>query len=144
MAEEQKQRTRSHMRSDTALVMSILSGIGSFGSLILNLSSTSGLDGPYVLWFQVFAALTILLAVVFMGIEWDLKRDKWPGIEDRYLQLDFVSSVADPKSTPDAFLRLRIESLRKRKRLALSQGNLDLANQYQSEIDETEKHLEKS
>ena len=121
--------------------MTILSGIGSFGSLLLNWSGVSGLGEAVILWFQGFAALTILLAAILVGIEWDLRRNKWHGIEDRYMQLDFVTSVADPQYTPESFHRLRIEALRKRKRLALSEGNQELATQYQSDIDEAIEHL---
>jgi hypothetical protein len=138
------QEKSSNLRSNIALIMTIFSGIGSFGSLLLNWLDSSGLSETTFLWFQGFAALTILLAVIFIGMEWDLRRNKWFGIEDRYMQMDFLTSVTNPEYTPDIFYRMRIELLRKRKRLALSEGNIDLANQYQSEIDEAEKHLKKS
>ena len=102
----------------------------------------SGLSEITILWFQGFAALTIFLAIIFIGMQWDLKRNKWHGIEDRYMQLDLLSSV-DPEYIPDTFHRMRIETLRKRKRLALSEGNKALAKQYQSEIDEVKEILEK-
>ncbi len=107
-----------------------------FGSLLLNWSGISGLGETAIIWFQGFAALTILMAIIFIGMEWDLRRNKWHGIEDRYLQLDFVSSITDPQYTPAEIYGMRIETLRKRKRIALSEGNQALANQYQSEIDE--------
>lgn len=134
---------KSNLKNNVALLMTVLSGIGSFGSLVINLTGVSALNENAILWFQGFAALTIFLAIIFIGMQWDLKRNKWHGIEDRYMQLDLLTSVTDPEYTPDIFYRMRIETLRKRKRLALSEGNKALAKQYQSEIDEAKELLEK-
>ncbi len=134
-------REESSIKSNITLIMAILSGIGSFGSLLLNWSGISGISETTFLWFQGFAALTLFLAVIFIGLEWDLRRNKWYGIEDRYMQVDFATSGTNPQYTPDVLYRMRIESLRKRKRLALSEGKIDLANQYQSDMDEAKEHL---
>lgn len=134
----------SDMKGNIALVMTIFSGIGSFGSLLLNWAVVSELSETAVFWFQGFAASTMLLAVIFLGMEWDLRRNKWHGIEDRYMQLDFMSSVPTPQYLPDTIHRMYIESLRKRKRIALSEGNQPLAEEFQALIDETKKLLKEA
>lgn len=141
MTQEDIPEESPNSRSNVALIMTVFSGVGSFGSLLLNLTSSSGPDGLTLIWFQAFACLTIVFAVVFIGMDWDLKRNKWPGIEQRYLQLDFLSSAVGPEYAPEALLRMHIESLKKRKRLALSEGKSELAEQYQSEINEAKGHL---
>ena len=69
MKTENQKKTTS--RDNIILIMTILSGLGSFGSFVLNWLGVSALGENMILWFQGFAALTILLAVIFIGMEWD-------------------------------------------------------------------------
>ncbi len=119
---------------------SILSGIGSFGTLLLTLSGVvAGLGGSIIV-FQGFAFGTVLIAAI---LYYELVRDKWPGREDHYLNIDLLTGSVDPEFIPEEMIRLNIVTLEKRERLAISEDKMELAASYRRKIEEWKKTLKK-
>ena len=121
-------------------VMTILSGIGSFGSLLLSLSgATTGLGNSVVI-FQGFAFGTVLIAGI---LYFELVRDKWPDRENRFLRIDLLAGLIDPNHVPEEAIRMDILTLETRERLALSENKKELAAKYREKIKYWEEILRK-
>jgi len=123
-----------------AQAMTFLSGIGSFGTLTLTLVGVSSVGEGVLLPLQVFAFATMLLAIL---LYYDLVRNKWPGIEDRYMEIDLCAGVVDPEFVPEDVVRLNVVTLEKRERLALSEGKKELAKIYRARIEQWKAVLSK-
>jgi hypothetical protein len=112
-------------------LMTVLSGIGSFGTLLLSLSGSLINLGESLVIFQGFAFGTILFAAI---LYYELIRNKWPGREDHYLEADLIAGSIDPNHIPEEFIRIDIVTLEKRERLAISEGKQVLAEKYREKI----------
>ena len=122
----------SSTRADQLIrLMTILSGIGSFGGLLLSLSGILTNPGESLVIFQGLAFGTILIAAI---LYYELVRDKWPAREDRYMEVDVIAGSIDPEHIPEEFIRLDIVTLEKRERLALSVEKKNLAANYRKKI----------
>jgi len=120
--------------------MTILSGIGSFGGLLLSISRVQTDSGVSILVFQGLAFATILIAAI---LYYKLVQDKWPDLEDRYMRVDLTAGIVDPDYTPEEFIRLAIVTLEKRERIALSQGKQALSDKYREKIEYWKEVLSK-
>ena len=117
-----------------ATYTSIVGGISALGNFVLNLIGWGG-AAEQLFWLQILPFAAFLLAFCTVAVDYEMKRDKWPGRLLKLARSVLVISAIGPENTPESGRRSVAEVYKVYHRMALAEGMKDLAKEFKREID---------
>jgi hypothetical protein len=117
-----------------ATYASIVGGISALGNFVLNLIGWGG-AAEQLFWLQILPFAAFLLAFCTIIVDYEMKRDKWPGRLKELARAVIVISTLGPESTPESGRRLIAEIYKVYHRMALAEGKKNLVKDFKTEID---------
>ena len=122
----------------------ILSGSTGLGTLLVSLTGQVGYLGDSLLWFQGFSLGSIAVAFLMMLLHYEINRDRWPARLKELTRRTMLSSAIGPDLLPNVGIRAHVRLLKYHHRMALSEGQQTLADDFKAEIDTYESKLDSS
>ena len=119
----------------------LVSAVSSAGSLVLRALGGEEPIGSASVLIQTLAAVTIVVALGIYLLDWERKRDKWPGRLNEITRKILPVAGANAKYLPPVMSRLVILVYKEYYRMALAEGRKDLAKDFEKEIGHWEKTL---
>ena len=120
---------------------SIVGGISALGNFVLNFIGWGG-AAEQLFWLQILPFAAFLLAFCTVAVDYEMKRDKWPGRLKKLARSVIVISAIGPENTPKSGRRSIAEVYKVYHRMALAEGMKDLAKEFKREIDKWLKGVE--
>lgn len=117
-----------------ATYASIVGGISALGNFVLNLIGWGG-AAEQLFWLQILPFAAFLLAFCTIIVDYEMKRDKWPGRLKELARSVIVISTLGPENTPESGRRLIAEIYKVYHRMALAEGKKNLVKDFKTEID---------
>ncbi len=137
-----KNKERNEDTSSMTYIIGIVGAIGalsSLGNFGLNLLGLSEGSVSQLGWLQLLPFGAFLFAFLLTIIDYEMRRDKWPSRLKELARSVLAISVIGPEDAGPEICRPVVEVFKVYYRMALSEGNKELAKDLKKDLDRWQK-----
>ena len=122
----------------------LASAIASTGNFILGVSRFGGMTETGAVALQTLASAAIMVVFGIYLLDWEKKRDKWPGRLNDLTRKIAPVAISNAKYLRPEFSRFVILVYREYHRMALAEGRRELTKDFAKEIKHWERKMKQS
>ena len=123
-------------------IVGIVGALSSLGNFAINVLGLSGGSLEQVLWLQLLPFGAFLLAFLLAIVDYDIRRDKWPGRLKELARSIVAISILGPEEAGPDICRPVVEVIKAYYRMALADGKKELSKDLKKDIDKWQKGAE--
>ncbi len=117
----------------------IIGALSSLGNFVLNIIGYTGGNSEQLIWLQAIPFGTFLFATILAIIDFEIRRNKWPGRLKELARSIIAISVFGPDKAGPAICRQVVETIKIYHRMALAESKNGLAKDLKRDIDRWQK-----
>lgn len=123
-------------------IVGIVGALSSLGNFAINVLGLSGGNLEQLIWLQLLPFGAFLLAFLLAIVDYDIRRDKWPGRLKELARSIVAISILGPEEAGPDICRPVVEVIKVYYRMALADGKKELSKDLKKDIDKWQKGAE--